>query len=366
MPKVKKKNKSARDQHNRNQFTIRSVGTYISPLKPYAASSIGSYIVDSVKQFNSDQCLFPKMKTEDEIKFPFDLNIGFESYVPTESTGNSWTFLLKWICQHNFDLASIDLVVRRGVLRKIADTLFDHYKEPWTFKLCKYQNTVYFNEIETARSKERKTKETEKDKRCQYWGLNFERLVTEEPKESVSEMSSSYSVVTSTINKHRVLMRAEIDCTAHDDPADFVELKTALEPSNPNMDRNFKRNKLNKVWLQSYLCGIKNVIYGFRDNDGNITSLKHYKTSDLPKICSNYWDAGAMMSFLKALLTWALPQIEEGHTSTLSFSGHDNIILTKAANPGHFLPEWYVEYLSRSPSDIDDDYLKTLMTKKFF
>ena len=43
------------------------------------------------------------------------------------------------------------------------------------------------------------------------------------------------------------------------------------------------RFKLLKWWAQSFLVGVPKIVCGFRDDDGNVTSLEHFKTIEIPR-----------------------------------------------------------------------------------
>lgn len=76
------------------------------------------------------------------------------------------------------------------------------------------------------------------------------------------------------LGQHRIYMAAEIDAydpalhVEKDAPppvASFVELKTYKLPSHPNKDKNMKRHKHPRWWVQSWLSGTPTLVLGARD-----------------------------------------------------------------------------------------------------
>eukprot|EP00923_Selenidium_pygospionis_P029496 GHVN01052598.1.p1 GENE.GHVN01052598.1~~GHVN01052598.1.p1 ORF type:complete len:479 (+),score=40.80 GHVN01052598.1:41-1438(+) len=147
-------------------------------------------------------------------------------------------------------------------------------------------------------------------------------------------------------NSLQVVIGAEIDCRLPDEQlleveghptldhlqqmrSSFVELKTQRVPPNecgnpqwwvlPNRQRkrrggglhpderaarNFRRFKLAKIWLQSHLGGVPNVVVGWRDDLGTIVHLEKLKTSELPLHCTDEWNPNMTLRFICTVLRW--------------------------------------------------------------
>jgi RAT1-interacting protein len=62
---------------------------------------------------------------------------------------------------------------------------------------------------------------------------------------------------------------------------------------------SFIKHKCLKTWAQSYLAGVRTVIFGFRDDDGRILETKTYETQEFPRLArkNNYWDPNVCLTF---------------------------------------------------------------------
>ena len=67
------------------------------------------------------------------------------------------------------------------------------------------------------------------------------------------------------------------------DPEKFLEMKTSRELETDRQERNFRRYKQLKWWAQSFLVGTKQVLCGWRDDQGVVDRLQLFKVRDLPK-----------------------------------------------------------------------------------
>ena len=83
-------------------------------------------------------------------------------------------------------------------------------------------------------------------------------------------------------------------------PQSYVELKTSRVIYTDRNKASFKRyvcinanynavfisicrHKLMKWWAQSFLVGIPKIVCGFRDNEGIVQHIQHFKTVDIPR-----------------------------------------------------------------------------------
>lgn len=134
------------------------------------------------------------------------------------------------------------------------------------------------------------------------------------------------SIVQLTIDKVRLLMAAEVDCTAEraGPPGEkgaaaapgYVELKTSKQIGSSRDLETFERHKLVKFWLQSFLAGVPSIIVGFRDEGGVVRELKTYETKTVHRLVrgkgqggTDYWNPTACFNFGKGVLDWLLVQL---------------------------------------------------------
>ena len=357
-----------------NIYRIKSSKTYSTySYSSYKPEEVGTFFTDlerNVHQCGSDS--FPQFMCD--VGLPIDLNEGMEQYYEEKEVDSNrssksplplWQKFLKWIMLSDFDLTTVDFVARRGILKYIGYTLYDYYKSPWTFNVCKYQGKVYMYE---PCPEQRSQSSMAKDSRCRkylYWGKKFENSVTS----SKEDMSGCYRMVRSNIGKYKILLGAEVDAvrldgaddvviekvlqgcpdcplinsfSSSDNVIEFIEIKTCVKRQ--------VRNKTSYGWLQSYLAGVDTLVFGFRDNEGMVGSIEEYKVRDVPLTAE--WDASAMFGLISGVLNWLCQQVEEGCSGTLQYRGaekHD-IEFTKQSE-GHFLPDWFTKHLQVGEGD---------------
>lgn len=75
-----------------------------------------------------------------------------------------------------------------------------------------------------------------------------------------------------------------------------------------------------KFWAQSFLIGLPKIIVGFRDDDGNLCSLKEIKTLEIPRMVrgkDKMWDAVICLNFLNEFFEWLrrVIDIEDANSS---------------------------------------------------
>jgi len=116
--------------------------------------------------------------------------------------------------------------------------------------------------------------------------------------DGVSVPSASEASTSATSSSSPFSNPAAIDL----DKVDFVELKTSRQLDLPSQERTFRRCKLLKWWLQSFLVGIPTVVAGFRDDAGIVHEVCEYPVRDIPKQCADHWQANVCMNFLHEAL----------------------------------------------------------------
>lgn len=271
-----------------------------------------------------------------------DLNDGYEKFVDQRHRlPGCLDDFLRWILEErrrrskskDDDLSLKDLVhganfvCWRGIFTKLAATPYEE-RESWLLAAVRFQDVIFLMQIETEQEKERCAKMTERDKRMTYWGHRFERYVTrstppagkaEKPIDNcVVDCNAQYCVVFRTkitqspedtfSKQYRLLYGAEVDCM--DDRDRYIELKTSRVIDGWRQERNFKRFKLLKWWLQSFLAGIDRIVCGYRDDAGIVKYLTTYDVDDMPRSVANavgdqpLWSGALCMTFLLDLLSF--------------------------------------------------------------
>ena len=323
----------------------KSYATY--PYLSYSPSEAGAFVTDQQRNVIKcdDSSLFPSFISD--LPLPLDLNVGYTEYIKDKASEQGqddnrlplWQRFLKWITLSNFDVRSVDFVARRGILKFMGYTLYNRFKNPWSFRACKYNGVVYIHEPDPDIRSKAFTVDNERCKRFMYWGKKFEDYATL----SHDNVAGCYSMVHGNIGKYKVLLGSEIDAvrlkhssTGSALKPEYLEIKTCVQKK--------IRDKISFGWLQSYLAGIPTLAFGFRDNDGMVGSVAEYPVSAIPHQFTN-WNPCSIFGMISSVLNWVYQHLEEGSSGTLVYDGSNEIMLTHES--GHFLPEWYLKHLQR-------------------
>ncbi|VDO41562.1 unnamed protein product [Haemonchus placei] len=153
----------------------------------------------------------------------------------------------------------------------------------------------------------RKESMTQRDKMMSYWGFKFEQYMTVTEKAGVPNVGEPVTcreefamVVKSTLaatsgRPLRLVYSGEVDAINKD--GDPVELKTQRHA----LEGTFWKQKSMKWWLQSFLLGIRDIIVGYRDDDGIVKKVGFAHTDELPK--RGEWSGNVCMNLLSNVLT---------------------------------------------------------------
>ncbi|CAN1731951.1 NAD-capped RNA hydrolase DXO1 [Linum perenne] len=257
--------------------------------------------------------LFKRLISED---VGADLNQGFDTFTEKKDLGSQgFGDLLACIRDKNIPLQNMHFVTFRNNLNKIMQTAYIRH-EPWEMGVHKRNGVVY---LDVHKLPERPQTDLER-RRC-YWGYCFETLATEDPGRTDGEAihnvdaNVEYCAMFKTkLGAHRILMGAEMDCC--DSTADgrrfYVELKTNRELDYRTGEK-FEKEKLLKVWIQSFLAGVPYIVIGFRDDHGRLVRTERLKTKDITQRVKekNYWQGGVCLAFADEVLCWLYGTVKE-------------------------------------------------------
>ncbi|GAV89700.1 RAI1 domain-containing protein [Cephalotus follicularis] len=273
--------------------------------------------------FNSDSLrLFRRSVNED---IGADLNEGFDTFMEKKDLGSQgFGDLLACIRDKKIPLQNIHFVTFRNNLNKILATAYIRH-EPWEMGVHKRNGTVY---LDVHKLPERP--QSELDRRRCYWGYSFESLATEGSKRANGEGTHHIdanveycSVIKTKLGAHRILMGAEMDCCdqTQDGRTFYVELKTNRELDYHTEER-FEREKLLKIWIQSFLAGVPYIVIGFRDDAGRLVRTERLKTKDITQRVKmkNYWQGGVCLAFADEVLCWLYGTVKENEDYILQFA----------------------------------------------
>ncbi|WFD34386.1 decapping endonuclease targeting mRNA [Malassezia cuniculi] len=107
-------------------------------------------------------------------------------------------------------------------------------------------------------------------------------------------------IVKTRLGNSRILLGGEVDCVEGDDDTEHVvELKTSMQPNGARDETNL-RVKMLRMYMQSFLLGVRTLVIGFRDAHGMLLDHKRYRTTDLPRLVRGQpgqWNANDNLAY---------------------------------------------------------------------
>ncbi|XP_055859268.1 decapping nuclease DXO homolog [Episyrphus balteatus] len=263
--------------------------------------------------------------------FPLDLNIGIETirYKPDSYYKEKMDSILTYIVKHKADLLngkktnalipSTKYITYRGVIRKIMCSPFEK-RSGWCILATKYKNNIYMCQLTREEVLEAFNNEPMSTKRFCYYGPKFEQYcLTDDPasmpntSQQIDAREQFFCVFKRKLVGRDFLFAGEMDGIVSDkrvtlknqddlQKLNFIELKVSADPSaSYHGPRNFKQ-KIQNVWTQSYLSGVKDVFFGMRDGNGLVHKIQHFSTDELLRLGQTSWDPLKCFKFLEEFL----------------------------------------------------------------
>ena len=233
-----------------------------------------------------------------------------------------------------------------GASRKQGDThvtleILDYHSEP------EFDRSVYDTQDKIEGILKLKHNDPKKQGLMSYWGRRLEELCTESPSEEEKERENVplevCYCVRSRINKHRILVGAEMDAiepvpspsstspspspstpssssnkTGDSGPSmRLVEIKSSRELTSHSQKGSFEKFKLMKFWIQSFLAGIPTILVGWRDDKGLITGFDRLDVMGIPRRVrkahgDQAWQPNVCLNFADSVFTFLQQNVEEG------------------------------------------------------
>jgi RAT1-interacting protein len=255
---------------------------------------------------------------------PIDLNTGYpERYIQRKSDIEPLDSLLLAIKHQRVPIQTA-FCTWRGIITKIMCTPYC-LQESWELVATKYNGVIYLMEYDSGERAQQRVAYENADL-FTYYGYKFEAEctgneegVSEEPV-TVNTNVQYCSVFMSKLGALGITMGAEVDCllrkpksdAVRDIQAEYTELKTHKVMSHPRQKTSFVKFKLLKTWAQSFLVGIRNVVFGFRDEKGYIQEITTFETSEFPRMSrkEELWDPNVCLCFGSRALEFIRASIE--------------------------------------------------------
>ncbi|QNP99251.1 YALIA101S03e15478g1_1 [Yarrowia lipolytica] len=279
-------------------------------------------ITDGKVTMDQSQLKYYYLPEETILKAPIDLTKGIENWTQPNEHDTHLDTLLESLSKYERETGSkidAEIITWRGILTKIMTHPYDQYNEPIVLNIT-YFDGHYFIEEDWQSKQQGKKAPDEQMKKHIYSGYKFESVaLLNEPwfKSSREDIESRFddipngdqfvSVVRTQIGDNKILIGGEVDCVF--DPcakgtSRYGELKTSREVHNAK-DGEILERKMNRAWAQSFLLGVKHIIYGYRTGDHKLAAVDYFKTEDLPMYAgaSSTWSGADEINFLNAALT---------------------------------------------------------------
>ena len=245
----------------------------------------------------------------------YDLKVGYGEQTEKDRENEYLGTLLECLTKENL-VGKSDFVFRRGYLTDIGSSIIDanSSKDSGLRIVAQRLNgVIYLQEFELV-----ETELAGLQKFQTYYGLKFESYVAAQPNKEPDHRSPMdfnkefLSTVMARLGSHSLIFAGEVDACMPGNSAHYVEIKTRKVNLN---EHSFRKYKLFKWWLQSFLLGIDDILCGYRDdNEGLITEMSFYHVPDMPKKAKrekHSWNPEETMQYLNEFLDKVKAEVTE-------------------------------------------------------
>ena len=224
------------------------------------------------------------------------------------------------------DVGRVSIMTWRNNLNKIASTPYSTDEE-WIInvEVCD-DGLVRLGIYETAAHRDWEEHAPEFVRKCMYWGRTFEGIMADPDQPGCR--TKYCTVLRLDLAGIPAVVGAEMDC-CDEKTGEYAELKTH------SMSTDIPLQKLRKIWIQSYIAGVRHVYVGHRDKHGMVRAIRDLEVSWIPDIVrmrtarpaipsdrSEVWDPAICMGFMYHCLSWILRRVSEHKQETRHFHIH--------------------------------------------
>ncbi|KAA8915302.1 hypothetical protein TRICI_002549 [Trichomonascus ciferrii] len=314
-----------------------------------------------------DRCLSYYYLPEPMLNADIDLSGGYKDFIEKdESEPGHLNHFLRALMEHEKTTGSRikgDIITFRGIMTKLLCLPYNS-GDDIDLNLMVFDGQIFIEEDhELTQSKKRAM--NERDRLMCYWGYKFEAIsmldkpwseatrdeIFDRPKtKQVNNIEQYLSIVRTGVGSVKLVLAGEVDGVMDykpEKPEDplrhYVELKTSKVIRDEKDARAFER-KILKTWAQSFLLGIRKVIYGFRDDNGILKSIEEYRTDELPTLVKSSmfsnpkskWNGNDAVAFYAAAVEWIKNTVgtQEGVAWRLQYKrGDQKLVLYPLQGP---------------------------------
>ncbi|EGG17223.1 hypothetical protein DFA_08213 [Cavenderia fasciculata] len=363
-------------QHNQNRYNNNNNNDRrnFNQRQQQKQQDLSQYSITKPKEiatfsYDDDNNRFPSIINEfkEPKQLPINLVEGFDlKSMPLNNNPSPLDPILDTLESNNINLRDIDFITYRNNLNKIFGSYIN--KDSWTIDIETKNDIIHLGIVMDAKigySDENHAKSI-------YSGFKFEELATSR------ETTLKYCSIVKTrlANQFNIILAAEIDCIEKEKKENqekekekdnlkrnrdeeeqekerverkYIELKTYRLLNNDKTINTFERFKTFAFWMQSFWAGIETIVCGFRDEEFNVTEIKHYNTHQLSIIGRNHWNPNECMFVGYQILQFIKSNVLMNQRYSLQFI-HPNIVLyqlDKSTAPS-ILPSGYQDWLAQS------------------
>ncbi|KAL5248338.1 hypothetical protein ACHWQZ_G017501 [Mnemiopsis leidyi] len=262
-------------------------------------------------------CKIPLLEVPSQL--PISLKISLDNPYDHSATIPTVDRILRWAEAVSYDMSDVDLVMGRGLMKKICQTPYNR-KDQWKAKIYRYKNTICMESVDEESSHENSS--------FAGWGKVFEDVMKTGGRRTPGYMCEDVDVRMPrlvSLGPLKILTNSRISCQlsdkGQDRPGSYVELKTVGVISTEKNATSFKRYKCRNIWAHCKLLGIETVYIGYRTSDGELQKIQRFSMGDLEKQGEQWWSPEVILSFMKQLLSWVMTNTIEGVTYSLTYDG---------------------------------------------
>lgn len=312
-------------------------------------------VVDDWEQLAENILSSPSSESlsQTEVFIPETTNLNFnllDSYIPISKGGNKVGFSgkvrdrtagMRWLvknheklkCDNGTRLFDIDFFAGNGALRSIMTSEFSPYSEVSYIGVILFKGTYFVFAIDLNPERD-----TELNNKRSFGGLRFEDLVSrgingDEHKPSSGDQNNYedsikyYNIVRFNFDIFKMCVSGEVDCVIPGSSAangktpkvdDFIEIKTSapLEDKyhQTRMSRIFRCGKISSWFAQCCLMGVKHIVVGIRDEDGDqmMCNRTHsFTVEELRRNSNGSWSKNRCFHDLKKFLYFVKEKVVE-------------------------------------------------------
>ena len=145
-------------------------------------------------------------------------------------------------------------------------------------------------------------------------GYSFEAYCTARGAEPapVSTNEQWCHIVKTKLGSNRLVVGGEVDCVESlGEKESVVELKTNMQLRD-EQDQARLDVKMLRMYMQSFLLGVRSIVIGFRDAQGMLLSHRAYRTAELPRLVRgrpSQWSANDNLAFGAHILDFVRREI---------------------------------------------------------